>query len=72
MDEPTLRYSNGEVTVLWKPNRCIHSGNCVRGLRSVFDVNRRPWIDILAAPTDAIVAQVEQCPSGALSWEKDA
>ncbi|MBL8059089.1 MAG: (4Fe-4S)-binding protein [Chthonomonas sp.] len=70
MDEPTLRYSNGEITVLWKPKTCIHSGICVRGLNAVFDVKRKPWINILAATTDEIIAQVEHCPSGALSWER--
>ena len=69
MDEPTIRYTNGEITVLWKPNRCIHSGICVRGLPLVFDVKRRPWVDILAATTSEIRDQVDRCPSGALSWE---
>jgi uncharacterized Fe-S cluster protein YjdI len=68
MDEPTIRYTNGEITVLWKPNRCIHSGICVRGLPRVFDVKRRPWVDILAATTSEIRDQVDRCPSGALSW----
>ncbi|HEY0866168.1 MAG TPA: (4Fe-4S)-binding protein [Fimbriimonas sp.] len=71
MEEPTIRYSNGEVTVLWKPHRCIHSGNCVRGLPAVFDVRRRPWVDAHAASTDEIVQQVSRCPSGALSCEWD-
>jgi len=69
MDEPTKRYTNGEITVIWKPNRCIHSGICVRGLPRVFDVKRRPWVDILAATTSEVRAQVDRCPSGALSWE---
>jgi len=69
MDEPTIRYTNGEITVLWKPNRCIHSGVCVRGLPRVFDVKKRPWINILAATTDEIRDQVNRCPSGALSYE---
>lgn len=71
MEEPTIRYSNGEIVVVWKPNRCIHSGNCVQGLPRVFDVSRRPWIDPHAATTDEIVRQVERCPSGALTWEPD-
>lgn len=71
MDEPTLRYSNGDNVVLWRPKRCIHSGICVRGLGTVFDVTRRHWIDILAATSDEIVAQVEKCPSGALTWENE-
>ena len=71
MDEPTIRYSNGQIAVLWKPNRCIHSGICVRGLPAVFDVRRRPWILMDGATTLEIVQQVEKCPSGALSWVKD-
>ncbi len=71
MDEPTIRYSNGETTVLWKPNRCVHSGRCVRGLPAVFDISRKPWIDVSSASTAEIEAQVDRCPSGALSWEKD-
>ncbi|MDQ2987336.1 MAG: (4Fe-4S)-binding protein [Armatimonadota bacterium] len=71
MDERTIRYSNGEITVLWKPDRCIHSGICVRGLPGVFNVKKRPWINMLAATTSDIRAQVERCPSGALSWEPD-
>lgn len=69
--EATLRYSNGEIVVLWKPHKCTHSGYCVRGLRAVFDVTRRPWIDPLAASTEEIAAQVEKCPSGALTWERE-
>ena len=67
----TMRYSNGEVTVIWKPDVCVHSGVCFRGLPQVFDPRRRPWIAIDAASTSEIVAQVERCPSGALSWERD-
>jgi putative redox protein len=70
MDEPTIRYTNGEITVLWKPKRCIHSGTCVRGLPRVFNVAARPWVNMLGATTEEIRAQVERCPSGALTWEE--
>lgn len=70
MDEPTLRYTNGDITVIWKPDRCTHSGKCVRGLPGVFDVARRPWIDPNGGTSEEIIRQVEQCPSGALTWEK--
>ncbi len=66
--ETAKEYSNGEVTVVWQPDLCIHSGICVRGLSSVFDVKKRPWINIEGADTDAIIAQVKKCPSGALSY----
>ena len=38
-------YTNGEVTILWQPDLCIHCANCARGLPEVFDPGRRPWID---------------------------
>jgi uncharacterized Fe-S cluster protein YjdI len=63
----TKRYSNGEITVLWQPALCRHTGICFRGLPEVFDPRRRPWIVPEAASTAAIVAQVQRCPSGALS-----
>lgn len=64
----TKHYSNGEVTVVWKPDLCRHSGICVRGLPAVFDRTRRPWIILQSADTETIVRQVERCPSGALSY----
>ena len=62
------RYTNGEVTVVWKPDICIHSEICFHGLGEVFDPDKRPWVNINGALTEAIVAQVDQCPSGALSY----
>ncbi|MCB0215969.1 MAG: (4Fe-4S)-binding protein [Chloroflexi bacterium] len=67
-DERVLPYTNGEIVVYWKPGRCIHSARCVAGLPAVFDPQRRPWIRLDKAETEAVVATVERCPSGALSW----
>ncbi len=64
-------YRNGDVVVTWKPALCRHSGICARGLPRVFDPTRRPWIDLAASDTATIIAQVERCPSGALSWSKE-
>ena len=63
-------YENGEIRVIWRPEICAHSGVCVRGLADVFRPHERPWIDIDGASSDRIARQVEQCPSGALSWER--
>ncbi len=68
MSAPEKTYTNGEITVIWKPGVCIHSGKCVQGLGPVFNVNARPWINMQGSGSD--VKQVEQCPSGALSYEK--
>ena len=68
MSEKIYTYTNGEVTVVWKPDICRHTGICVHGLPGVFDTRRRPWIDTSQSDTFRIVEQVKKCPSGALSY----
>lgn len=68
----TKEYSNGEVTVVWEAEKCIHSGMCVRGLPNVFKPKERPWISIDAATTSELVDTVKKCPSGALSYYMNA
>ncbi|MDZ7846070.1 MAG: (4Fe-4S)-binding protein [Owenweeksia sp.] len=62
------KYSSGEVTVVWKPSLCFHSKNCFKGLPEVFNPDQRPWIQVDKANAQQIMDQVEQCPSGALSY----
>lgn len=64
-------YSNGEITIVWKADQCIHSGNCVKGLPNVFKPKEKPWIQLETATTDQLVDQVNKCPSGALSYYKN-
>lgn len=64
----TKKYTNSEVTVVWQPHLCIHSAICFKGLPTVFDPRKRPWVTPEGADTEAIVAQVKACPSGALSY----
>ncbi|RSK42022.1 (4Fe-4S)-binding protein [Mangrovimonas spongiae] len=66
--DKTKEYSNGEVTIVWASEKCIHSAICVKGLPSVFQPKERPWIKIDAASTEELVDQVKKCPSGALSF----
>src|SRR6478609_9696294 len=68
MKDITTRYTNGEVTVIWKPSLCSHSKHCWKELGSVFDPTQRPWVNIQGASTDEIIKQVDKCPSGALSY----
>jgi len=68
MKDITKKYTNGEVTVVWKPNECIHSTICFKGLGEVFDPRKRPWITPEGATTEKIIEQVKKCPSGALSY----
>jgi uncharacterized Fe-S cluster protein YjdI len=68
MKDITKKYTNGEVTVVWKPNECIHSTICFKGLDSVFDPRKRPWVTPEGGTTQQIVDQIKKCPSGALSY----
>jgi uncharacterized Fe-S cluster protein YjdI len=64
-------FTNGEITVVWQAEKCIHSGNCVRNNAAVFQPNEKPWIKIEASTTEKIVDTVNKCPSGALSYYKN-
>ncbi len=64
----TKEYSNGELTVIWQPDLCIHSGICVCALPMVYRPSERPWVKVENATTAELMAQIEQCPSGALSY----
>ena len=62
-----IEYTNGEATIVWEAEKCIHSGICVNGLPNVFKPDERPWVKVDAATTKQLVKQVKECPSGALS-----
>ncbi|MGE5926981.1 MAG: (4Fe-4S)-binding protein [Gemmatimonadota bacterium] len=64
----TREYATPAITVRWYAGRCIHSANCVRALRAVFDPQRRPWVEPSAAAPDAVAAAILRCPSGALHF----
>lgn len=67
-NEIIKNYTNGEVTVVWKPAICEHSAICFLGLPGVFDPTKRPWVNLPGAETERIIDQVKKCPSGALSY----
>ena len=66
--EIVKEYSNGEVTIVWKPELCIHSAICAKGLPHVFQPRDKPWIKQHADTTENLITQVQRCPSGALSF----
>ncbi|MDC6403898.1 MULTISPECIES: (4Fe-4S)-binding protein [Maribacter] len=69
MDKEIVKeYTNGELTVVWKPKKCIHSEVCVKTLPEVYDPNGKPWITPENASTEALKSQIEACPSGALTF----
>jgi uncharacterized Fe-S cluster protein YjdI len=60
-------YSKDEITILWKPEKCIHSGICVKTLPRVYNPREKPWIKQENASSEELIRQVSKCPSGALS-----
>jgi len=65
-------YSKGDITVVWKPDLCIHSTVCWKGLGEVFNPRVRPWVNMEGADEERIIEQVSRCPSGALSYVKNS
>jgi uncharacterized Fe-S cluster protein YjdI len=68
MKDVTKKYTNGEVTIVWKPSLCIHSALCFKGLGDVFHPQELPWITPEKSTSEKIIDQVRKCPSGALSY----
>lgn len=65
------RYSDGKVTVTWDSEVCSHAARCVKGLPRVFDITRKPWVDLAGASADEIEAQIAKCPSRALRFYRN-
>ena len=63
-------YSNERIAVEWDSTLCIHTARCLNAAPSVFDVQRRPWVEIDAADADVVAAAVETCPTSALRYRR--
>ena len=53
---------------MWKPRACIHSEVCRKTLPDVYKPDEKPWIKVDQASSEALKAQIDRCPSGALSY----
>ena len=71
MPDIIKEYKKGALTIVWKPEACIHSTICWKaatGLPSVFNPFEKPWIKTEGASVEELVEQIKKCPSGALSY----
>lgn len=64
--EKTHSYTNGEVTVEWRPELCKHAARCATQLPQVFNPAAKPWVNMDGATSKEIAEQVARCPTGAL------
>jgi len=69
MEKKVFSYQNDDIKVSYDMNRCIHAGECVKGLRDVFDPQKKPWIQPDNASAEKIADVIEKCPTGALHYE---
>jgi uncharacterized Fe-S cluster protein YjdI len=65
----TKTYKTEDLTITWKPNVCIHSTICFKGLPHVFNPREKPWIKTENTNTEELINQIKKCPSGALSYK---
>ena len=63
-------YTGEKIDVTYDAGRCIHVGECLRCLPTVFDKSKRPWVLPDAGLADSVAATVLTCPSGALHYER--
>lgn len=68
MKDITKKYDAGDITVVWKPAKCIHAAECVKALPNVYKPREKPWITPENASAEELRAQIKLCPSGALSY----
>ncbi|MDX8405997.1 MAG: (4Fe-4S)-binding protein, partial [Mariprofundus sp.] len=64
-------YEGKQISVCFDAARCIHAGNCVKGLPEVFRAGADgDWIQPDAATAEQVAAVCDSCPSGALSYQR--
>jgi len=65
----TKQYKNNkDIIVTWTPSKCVHAGVCVKTLPDVYHPKEQPWLRPEHAAKEALIAQIDNCPSGALGY----
>ncbi len=70
MEQNINTYSGEDIDITWDSQRCIHSGECVKGFPEVFDTDKTPWVEPDKGDKEEIVSVVEKCPTGALKYQR--
>jgi CDGSH-type Zn-finger protein/uncharacterized Fe-S cluster protein YjdI len=69
-DRKIHKYESDAIKVTYDPGRCIHAGECVRGLNEVFNTGLKPWIQPGKSDAASIAEVIHRCPTGALHYER--
>jgi len=64
-------YRGANISVHFNLGVCIHSGQCIGTLPSVFNLKAKPWIQPDNADVEEVIKTVNNCPSGALGYTID-
>ncbi len=68
IEDKRENYAGKKITIHDNRGICAHAGRCTDGLSSVFRLKEEPWIHPDAGGADEIIATIQKCPSGALSY----
>ena len=68
LDNKVDDYAGQKISIHDNRSICAHAGVCTDNLASVFRMKQEPWIDPDAASVEEIIAVIQKCPSGALSF----
>lgn len=59
---------NKDLMILWEPAKCQHAAICVKMLPNVYHPKDKPWITPEKATAEELKKQIDNCPTGALSY----
>jgi CDGSH-type Zn-finger protein len=71
VEDKRENYKGKKIMIHDNRGICAHAGRCTDGLATVFHLKEEPWIYPDSARADEIIATIQKCPSGALSYSVD-
>ena len=71
VEDKRENYKGKKITIHDNRGICSHAGRCTDNLAAVFHLKEEPWIHPDSASADEIIAMIQTCPSGALSYSVD-
>ena len=67
-DDKTFKYEGKDAGVSWDGRLCIHIQECGRAKGDLFVGGRKPWCQPDQVAVEEVVAVVERCPTGAITF----